>query len=229
MERVPIVAEYRTEVGSRPARRLRKQGRIPGVVYGRATEPTPLMVDARELSQLLRHAAGGTVLVDLTISGNGEREPLLCLVKEIQTDPVTRKPLNIDFLNISVNEPISVTVQVVARGEPVGVERGGVLQQPLRHVAVSCLPLEIPSELTVDVSGIDIGHSLHVGDLTIPEGVTVETDPSEVVFMVSAPSILEEEEAEEVAEGEEEGAAEGEAAEGEKKEEDSKAEARGDE
>lgn len=224
MERIPVVAEYRTETGSGPARRLRKQGRIPGVVYGRGTEPLPLTVDAKELSQLLRYAAGGALLVDLTVSGDGGGEPLLCIVKEVQMDPVSRNPLCIDFLSISVTEPITVTVQVIGEGEPIGVEQGGVLQQPLRHVTVSCLPLEIPAELRIDVSGIEIGHALHVGDLAVPEGVTVETDPSEVVFMVSAPTVLEEEEPEEAGEGEE-GAEEAAAAEGEEKEADSKPEA----
>jgi len=223
MERIPVTAEHRTEVGSAHARRLRKQGRVPGVVYGQGTEPIPLAVDTKELSLLLKRAAGGALLVDLTVAGNGDAAPLLCLVKEVQTDPLTRTPLNIDFLSISVTEPISVTVQVIGQGEPAGAEEGGVLQQPLRSVTVSCLPLEIPTEFTVDVSGLEIGQALHVRDLAVPEGVTVETDPSEVIFMVSAPTTVEEEEeGEEVPEGEEGAEGEdGEGAEGEASEESS--------
>lgn len=216
MERVPFTAEYRTLVGSGNARRLRRAGRVPGVLYGRGADPKSLTVDAKELSTLLRAAAGGAVLVDLTLSENGETAPVLCIVKEVQTDPLTWAPLNVDFLRISMSETLSVEVPITGEGEPAGVDLGGVLQQQLRSIMVSCLPSAIPSEIVVDITALEIGQSLHVGELTVPEGVVVETDSGETVFLVSAPSVVEEE-PEEPVEGEEDAGedAEGETAEGE--------------
>ncbi|NCO37551.1 MAG: 50S ribosomal protein L25 [Armatimonadetes bacterium CG_4_10_14_3_um_filter_66_18] len=216
MERIPLTAETRTASGSGDARRLRRTGRVPGVVYGRGSDPKVLSVDEKELMGLLKTAAGSALLIDLTLSGNGQQSPLLCLVKEVQRHPVTRGLLNVDFLSISLTEQISVTVHIVGEGEAVGVENsGGILEQNLRSLSISCLPTAIPDEIRVDISGLEIGDSLHVSDLPIPEGVTVEADESEVVFRVSAPSVVEDEAAEgegELAEGEAaaEGAADGE-------------------
>jgi len=186
---------------------MRRAGRVPGVVYGRGLEPVSVSVDTRELATFLRTSADGAALVDLTLTGNGDGQPRLCLVKEVQRDPVTRRPLNVDFLNISLDEEIAVTVPVVGEGEPIGVTEGGILEQALRQLSISCLPTAIPDEIRIDISGLAIGQALHVSDLGIPEGVTVEADPEEMVVRVSAPAMIEEEEEElpegEVPEGEE--------------------------
>lgn len=214
MDRLPLTAEPRTETGKGPAGRFRRTGRVPGVVYGRGTTPVPLTVDAKELATLVAAAAGGALLIDLALSGSGEGQPTLCIVKETQRDPLSRAFLNVDFQSISLTQPLSVTVPIVGEGEPAGVEEGGILQQQTRDLQISCLPMEIPDTLSIDISGIAIGQSLHVSEIAVPEGITVETDLDEVVFLVSAPSLVEEEPEEgEGLEGEE-----GEAVEGEEQE-----------
>lgn len=134
--------------------------------------------------------AGENVIINLQVKTDGGVETRKVLVKELQTDPVRGNPLHADFLGISMTRVIAVKVPVELMGMPVGVTgKGGILEHALWELEVKCLPTAIPERITLDVSALDLGDALHVKDLKVPEGVVVETDPGQVVAMVSAPRV----------------------------------------
>ncbi|MGH7379524.1 MAG: 50S ribosomal protein L25 [Candidatus Methylomirabilales bacterium] len=191
MEFVDLVAERRTERRKAAAKRLRRAGRIPAVLYGEG-EPLLLSVSPKALQGVLE--AGENVIINLQVKMDGGVESRKVLVKELQIDPVREMPLHADFLGISMTRVIAVKVPVELTGIPVGVTtKGGILEHALWELEVKCLPAAIPERVTLDVSALDLGDALHVKDLKVPEGVVVEADPEQVVAMVSAPRVEAEE------------------------------------
>jgi large subunit ribosomal protein L25 len=215
-ERTKLIVTERTEVGSRQTRRLRKQGLIPGVLYGRG-KPVAISVAEPELRRALTGAAGLHSILDVEIDGVGETHA--SILKEYQLDKVRGRVTHIDLQEVRLDRAItaSVTVQLAGGDAAPGVKEGGVLSQPLREVNVEALPLEVPEHLELDVSHMGIGDTLRIEDVHVPEGVKLLDDPETVIATVTAPTRVVEPEVEEV-EGEEgeEGAeaAEGEAPEG---------------
>jgi len=225
MEQVIFEAQSRTPDGKGGARKTRGAGMVPGVAYGHGLDPAPLSVDERALSTLLRRQHGSNVLLDLKVDGEAP-EGLAAIIKTMQTDPMTDDILSVDFQWVSLSEKVTVAVSVRLQGLAEGVAEGGVLDQMLYEASISCLPLEIPDELTLDVTALTIGDTLHVSALTAPEGVEILGNPEDPVVTVRAPVVIVEpepevEEGEEV-EGEE---VEGEEAADEAAEEEGKAEA----
>lgn len=223
MAEITLVAETGRPTGSRPANRLRAQGKVPGVVYGLSTDPTPVTVDWRELRRVLTTEAGLNALIDLQVDGNTR----LSIVKELQRHPVHHTVDHVDFLLIRRDQVITVDVPVVLEGHAELVTReGGMVDQVLTLVAVSAKPADIPNELSVDISLLQIGDTVRISDLRLPSGVTTDVDPEDpVVSAHVATTTLEIEEideadaevaAEQAAEAGEgpapEGAADGEAA-----------------
>jgi large subunit ribosomal protein L25 len=213
-ERTKLIVAARSDTGSRESRRLRAQGLIPGVLYGRG-EPVAITIAERELRRALTGSAGLHSILDVEIDGTGTTHA--SILKDYQVDAVRGGVTHVDLLEVRLDQPInaSVTVHLLGGEDAPGVREGGVLAQPLRELSVEALPLEVPEHFNLDVSELSIGDMLRVSDLKIPDGVTVLDDPETVVATVAVPSrVVEVEEA--VAEGEGEGeAAEGEAAEGE--------------
>ncbi len=190
MEFVDLRVERRTGTGKGVARELRRRGQIPAILYGEG-EPIPLTADPKVLLRVLGTEAGENVILNLTIVA-GKDFTRKAMVKEVQVDPVTGKPLHADFLAISMERPIEVEVPVEVAGVPEGVkEKGGILDQILREIRVRCLPVAIPDRIGLDVSSLDIGDVLHVSDLPIPEGVELLTDREQAVVMVAAPAVEE--------------------------------------
>jgi len=211
--------EIRQGVGKGVARKLRAGGRIPGVCYGKGEPSLSISLDPRALRRLLeRSEAGMNTLISLAVEGGGAFDGKMVLVRELQKDPVEGSYLHADLLAVDVQQTVEVSVPIHITGRAQGVELGGILDQALRELELECLPLAIPSEILVDVSELDVGDSLHVSDIALPEGVTLRSDPGLSVVSVVAPAKVEEvaEAAAEVeVEGEEPAAAEkGEAAEG---------------
>lgn len=211
-ERIKIDVRPRTEYGSAASRRLRREGFVPGVLYGRE-EPASFVVAERELRRVLTGAGGLHTILDIAIDG-GRTSP--AILKDYQQDPVRGKLLHIDLQEVRLDEPITAAVSVTLVGgeDAPGVREGGVLSQVAREVNVSALPMEVPEHIDVDVSSLDIGGTLRLSDLPAVEGVTYLDDPDEtVIATITAPTreVEPEEAAEELAEGEE-GAAEGEQA-----------------
>ncbi len=190
MEFVDLRVERRTGTGKGVARELRRRGQIPAILYGEG-ETIPLTADPKILLRALGTEAGENVILNLTIV-DGKDFTRKAMVKEVQVDPVTGKPLHADFLAISMERPIEVEVPVEVAGVPEGVkEKGGILDQILREIRVRCLPVAIPDRIGLDVSSLDIGDVLHVSDLPIPEGVELLTDREQAVVMVAAPAVEE--------------------------------------
>ena len=180
-ERIKLVLLERTTLGSAESRRLRRQGLIPGVVYGRS-EPFAIAVGERELRAALTSPAGSHAVLDVAIDGGRSHSVIL---KDFQRDKVRGQIIHIDLQEVRLDQPIQSTVSVTLVGEPVGVKEGGILTQVANEVNVEALPLEIPQHLEADISGLGIGDSLHLGDLVIPEGVTLIDDPESVLATVS--------------------------------------------
>ena len=220
-ERTKLVVTQRERRGSAESRRLRKEGLVPGVLYGNG-EPVAISIAERELRRALTGASGLHSILDVEIDGKGETHA--SILKEYQVDPVRGGVTHVDLQEVRLDRTIeaSVSVQLLGGDDAPGVREGGVLSQPLREVTVEALPLEVPEHLDLDVSGMDIGGTLRISDLTAPEGVTLLDDPEMVVATVTAPTkVVEPEPTEEElaameaeAEGEEGEGAEGEAAEG---------------
>jgi large subunit ribosomal protein L25 len=200
-----LVAEKRDASGKGVARKLRAAGRVPAILYGHGMDPLALSVDSRELFHLFHTGAGANVLVDLVVD-DAEH---LAMPREVQRDHIKGRFIHVDFLVVRRDEQIEIDVPVRVVGESPGVKAGGVLEHHLWDIHVECLPTNVPEAIEVDVSGLEIGDSLRVADLTAPEGVTILTNPDESVIAAVQPQMaIEPEEEEEAAEG-----VEGEAAE----------------
>jgi large subunit ribosomal protein L25 len=209
-----LVAQTGRTTGSAASRRLRSTGKVPAVLYGRGADPAALTVDWRELRTALTTDKGLNALLTLDVAGKKTK----AIVKEMQRHPVRRDVLHIDFLAVDVDVAIQTDVPIVLEGEPIKVLREqGVVDQVLNALVIEAKPDAIPGHLSVDVSDLEIGHTISVGDLVLPEGVTTEVDPEETVVTAKLTSLaLAEEEPAEGEEGEEgEEGAEGESAEGE--------------
>ncbi len=197
MEQVVLDAKSRTPGGKIEARKARNAGLVPGVVYGRGQEVLSLSVDARNLWNVLRHQRGGNVLFSLNVDGETP-EGLAAIIKELQTDPVTDEFLAVDFQWVSLTEKVTVQVAVRFVGVSEGALVGGSVDQILYDVPIACLPLEIPEEFTLDITGMEIGDTRHVSDLIFPEGVDFDLliEPDEAMVTVRAPVVIEEPEVE---------------------------------
>ena len=218
VERVKLEVRERAETGTRAARRLRKEGLFPGVLYG-SGEPHPISIEERELRRALTGTHGTHAILDVAL--DGEENTHASILKEAQQDPVRGRLLHVDLQEVPLDRPIQAQVVVELIGEPQGVTEGGVLSQVVREINVEALPMEIPEHLELDVTGMAIGDTLRLSDLGTKEGVTYLDDPEETVLATVTmptqivepePELEEEEELEEgeVPEGEEapEGAAE---------------------
>lgn len=188
-DQLTLTVTPRTAQGTRPARRLRAGGIVPGVVYGKRTKPITIAVNARELTRLLHSKAGEHALVSLRIDGADAAERP-ALVKAVQHDPVDGHVVHVDFHMIDLTEQIRVKVPVVLKGEPVGVKQeGGVLEHFLRDIEVSCLPADIPEGVEFDVSALSIGDTVHVRDLAAPKQLKIVSDPDGVIASVQQPKV----------------------------------------
>jgi large subunit ribosomal protein L25 len=189
MATATLSATPRTETGKGVARKLRAQHAIPGVLYGHHREPQPLVLDARELDRLVERYATETTVVELGLDGQSVRT----LIREVQRHPVKRNVLHVDFQALVAGEKVTVDVPIVLHGTPAGVKLGGVLDQTMRELTVEVDPSNIPNHIDIDVSGLELGQSIHVSDVPLAEGVTVLDDPDTTICVVAPPRVAEEE------------------------------------
>ncbi|MEK6790958.1 MAG: 50S ribosomal protein L25 [Deltaproteobacteria bacterium] len=188
MERINLTAQRRTETGKGPAGRLRKDGNVPAVLYGPGIKAAiPLTLSGKETHKVLHTAAGGNVLVNLTI--NGEDKPVMAMFKAVSRHPLAASIQHVDFFEIRMDHKIVADVPLRVVGKSVGVALGGILQLEARKVKVECLPANIPDSLDVDVTALAIGSSLHVKDIIFPEGVKAAGDASATIVSVVAPTL----------------------------------------
>jgi len=208
MAEVVLAAEVGRPTGSRAVRRLRREGKIPGVIYGHGTEPLPVAVAAREFRAALTGEAGLNQLLSLDTGGS----TYLTLAREMQRHPVAQTVTHVDFVIVRRDEVISADVPITLVGEATAVHHGdGLVEQQLFTLTINALPADIPSAIEADVSELAIGGQVRVSDLTLPAGVTTDVDPDSAVVIGQPPRVVVEElpaEGEEVAEGGAEPAAE---------------------
>ena len=191
-KQVKLTAQRRTVTGRSAVRKLKARGVVPAIIYGAKDKPETLQVSKRDINAMLSHASGENILVELEIEGDGGKNRL-ALVQEVQHSPVGGDVLHIDFHAVSMDEKIQADVPLEAVGTANGVKNfGGLLEQNLRSLAIECLPRDLPDVLTVDVSALNIGDSIHVRDVALPEGVTTKTQPDLTAFSVLAPTVEEE-------------------------------------
>lgn len=191
MERVTLEANRREGLGKNRVRRLRRDGQVPGIVYGSGRDPVAVAVDARALRAALHTTAGMNVLIDLAIA-NGDRKAETVMVKDVQRDIFVRDIIHVDFYAIDLARTVEAHVPITFIGQAAGIAEGGVFEVHLREFVVECLPTQIPERIEVNVSALAIGDSIHVRDLVVPPQVTAVTPPEEVVATVVVPKVVEE-------------------------------------
>lgn len=211
MTEMTLEASLREKTGKSHAAQLRREGELPGVVYG-VKEPTSIKLNAREATKLVHAVHGSERLVALNVKdAKGKDDVRQVLMKEVQTTAVGGIVLHIDFHEIDVSKTVHVAVEIRPLGKAAGEKFGGILQTVSHEISIECLPAAIPDHIDVDVSPLEIGHSLHVSDVVLPEGLKTIGNPEETLFVVAAPAV-EVEPSEEVEEGAvEEGAEEADA------------------
>ena len=199
-ENATLSATKREGTGKGVARKLRTAGQVPAVVYGKDMEAVSLAVDAHEAEHLFQGISVASTIVDLKIEG--ERRPLPTLVREVQTHPYRPELIHIDFYRIQKGVAVEVEVPLELEGTPEGVRNGGTLEQVFHVIPIKCLPSNIPEAITVDVTGLNVGDSIHAYDLEIGEGIELLMDPERTLAAVAAPRAEEEVVEEEELEGE---------------------------
>ena len=184
MASAQLSAAVRKNIGKGVARTLRRDGQVPAVIYGRTRAPLSLAVPARDFDRLLEKFAAENTVIELTIDGAMSRT----LIREIQRHPVKRNVLHVDFQELVVGERMVVRIPIVLQGTPEGVRNSaGILSQVLQELECRVDPLNMPSHITVDVTPIAIGHSIHVSEISVPDGVEVLDDPGSTIAVVAAP------------------------------------------
>jgi len=194
-----LKAQVREETGKEISRKLRAQGLIPAILYGPSVQPIPLVVNPTAVLKVLEKEQAASSFLDLEIIDGKNSEIKKVLIKDVDFHPATDQLIHVDFYQITVGKELTLDVPIVIVGKAKGVEKGGVLEQNLRELTISCLPKLVPSHIEIDVANLDIGDSIHVADISVAEGIKIENDPQVPVVTLVAP----EEEAKAEAEEEE--------------------------
>jgi large subunit ribosomal protein L25 len=201
MADVTLTAETRPERGSGPAGRLRRAGKVPAVVYGLESDPQSVAVGAIELERILHGVAGANTLITLHLESGGD---MLALARQIQRHPTRGDLIHVDFVRVRRDVAVSAEVPLQVEGEAPGAREGGMLEQLLFSVTVEAVPGRIPTEIVIDISGLELGDQVHIADLTVPDGVVLQHESDQLIAQVAIPRGMAggEEEGEEGAEGE---------------------------
>src|SRR5471032_2824569 len=162
-KQVKLTARTRSHIGRNAVKQLKHEGVVPAVIYGAKQEPQNLQISARDIRQILGRVAGENVLVDLEIEDGPQKSSRMALIQEVQHHPLGGEILHVDFHAVSMDETIQADIPIEPVGEPTGVKNyGGILEQAIRSVEIECLPKDLPDVITVNVSGLNIGDSIHV-------------------------------------------------------------------
>jgi large subunit ribosomal protein L25 len=192
MKSVALKAYPRSQVQRAEVTKLRAAGRVPATIYGRQAAPQNLEVNSKEMADLLNHSVSENLLVDLTVEKDA-RSKRLALVQEVQHHPLSGKVVHVDFHEVAETEKVTIFVPVETVGEPAGVKNGGgTLEHILHKLKVRCLPKDLPEQITLDVTALEIGKSIHLGEIVPPAGVEIVGEKSRTVVAVAAPRAEEE-------------------------------------
>jgi len=193
MKSVPLKSYPRTQVRRGEVKKLRGSGRVPAIIYGRQAKPQNLEVSAKEFEDLIHHSVSENLLVDLSVESDA-RAKRLALVQEIQHHPLDGKVLHVDFHEVAENEKVTVQVPVETVGEAAGVKNsGGVLEHILFKLKVRSLPKDLPEQIIIDVSSLELGKAIHIGEIKLSDGVEILGDKNIPVVSVAMPRTEEEE------------------------------------
>lgn len=187
MERRELTVQIRKDLGKSGARRLRKKGFIPGILYGPTCDPVPLTIPPKALKMAIDTDAGWNTLITLTVEGNEDLSGKVVMLRDVQIDPLDGSWIHADLYDFPKGKKIHVEVPIHIKGKAKGVEKGGILQVAMRKLEILAQPTSIPQSLDVVVDSLDIGDSLHLRDLTFPKGVECDVDPDTTVVSVVAP------------------------------------------
>jgi large subunit ribosomal protein L25 len=227
MEAIKLTATKREGAGKGDARKLRSTGFIPGILYGPEIDPAPISISALELGAMYRQQGTSSRLINLDF--NGEKDGRMVIIREVQRDPVSGVFRHVDLYQVSMTKKLNITARITLVGTPAGVKLGGILQHIIRDLEIYCLPSDIPDKIEVDVSGLEIGDSVHVKDIVLDK-VEILSNPTRTIATVVPPTVVKsaaEEAAEAAAAAESaEGAEAAEGAEGEAKAEGGEAKAK---
>lgn len=196
-----INAKIRTKTGKGPARKIRSVGKLPAIFYGPEINPIMLSVDYMQLEKMLKGKSAENIIFDLRIDSDEESRSKKVMIKEIQRDPVTREYLHVDLYEIAMGKEIEADIPVHLINIPIGVTNGGILETIKRELRVSCMPKNLVDRIDIDVSALDIGQSLHIGDISFPPGLKSMEDENLTIATVVASTIEEEKVEEEEIEG----------------------------
>jgi len=187
MKSVPLQAYQRSQLRRGEVKKLRAAGRVPATIYGRQTKPQNLELNSKEIANLINHSVSENLLVDLAVE-NDARSKRLALVQEVQHHPLDGKVLHVDFHEVAEDEKVTIMVPVETVGEPAGVKNGGgVLEHVLFKLKVRSLPKDLPEQIVVDVTHLEVGKTIHLGDIKVPEGVEILGDKHISVISVALP------------------------------------------
>ncbi len=193
-----VSAQPREALGTRPVGRLRKEGKIPAVIYGKGKSNQNITLDGRAVGQALQNAVGKLVTLKLA-NGSTETEEQV-LITNLQHHPVKRSIIHIDFFRVAMDRPVTVKVSVKLVNEGQRVNDGAILEMLLHQIEVTCLPGLLPDQIAVDVSALNIGETIQVRDLKLPSGIKIEASPDDVIVVAAAPRVEPEPEPAEVVE-----------------------------
>lgn len=189
-KQIKLTAQTRTQSGRNAVKRIKSEGFVPAVIYGAKTEPQNLKVATRDINNVLSHAVGEHVLVELEIADGAQVSNRLALIQEVQHGPLNGEVLHVDFHAVNANEKLHAEVPVEAIGEATGVKNyGGILELNMHSIEVECLPKDLPELITIDVSNLNVGEAIHVKDLQLPAGVTARASGDLTVVSVAAPKV----------------------------------------
>ncbi|CAD7778477.1 MAG: 50S ribosomal protein L25 [Candidatus Methanoperedenaceae archaeon GB50] len=203
-----LKAQIREKTGKEISRKLRAKGLIPAILYGPSVQPIPLAVNPIAVLKVLEKEQSASSFLDLEITDGKTSQVKKALIKDVDFHPTTDQLIHVDFYQITVGKELTLDVPIVIVGKAKGTEKGGILEQNLRELTISCLPKLVPSHIEVDVTDLDIGDSIHVADISVDEGIKIENDPQVPVVTLVAPeeeevkAEVEEEEVEETGEAE---------------------------
>lgn len=190
MDRLKIEANYRSDMSKSHMKKIRREGYVTGTVYGRGADPVAVEVKLEDLVRQVRTTeAGVKSLIDFKVKHAPAKSDGIVIIKDFFKDPLSRRVLDIQFQRVNLKEKINVSVPVELVGHAPGVEEGGILEQVTDEIHISCLPTDIPPRFEVDVSGLEIGMNISVGDLVVDDGIEVLTDPDTTICTCRPPHV----------------------------------------
>ncbi len=186
MEKIALTAKVRESAGKGIARGLRRNQRVPAVLYSHG-KSTPISMGNKEVTRVLNTEGGEHALINLTLEGTKEAADRLALIKDYQLDPISGRLIHVDLMEVAMNEKVKIPVAVHITGNSIGVKEGGIFQYGLRNLEIECLPGQIPDSVNVDITSLKINESIHVREIKLAEGVRILNDPDATVATVQPP------------------------------------------